>query len=221
SITLTLDPNLNPPAVFWSNWTDLQTPAPIDVQMCQSIQPCHADHQGDMSAGQLLKWMDTIACLAGQCVCAVGQVITIKSKVSRTFTTSMEVGIRVPVQDVRERVERLVCVAYSTFVGKPAGPKKVVLQPVENLGSAEEQLQHSLASERRRLRLYNEQTFSTLSLACKCSLDPLSAVSTEFTRVESVELVLPPHANRHGNTCRHCRIFVPTRHNTLSRQLIS
>ncbi|KAK6305108.1 hypothetical protein J4Q44_G00238880 [Coregonus suidteri] len=208
-----------------------QTPAPIDVQMCQSIQPCHADHQGDLSAGQLLKWMDTIACLAAErhagmaCVTLsmddiqfeetgrVGQVITIKSKVNRAFTTSMEVGIRVSVQDVRERVERLVCVAYSTFVGKPAGPQKVVLQPVENLCSAEEQLQHSLATERRRLRLYNEQTFSTLlqdyhalangncSATGVCSRrDQLSAVSTELTRAESIELVLPPHANHHGNT---------------------
>ncbi|CAB1332559.1 unnamed protein product, partial [Coregonus sp. 'balchen'] len=208
-----------------------QTPAPIDVQMCQSIQPCHADHQGDLSAGQLLKWMDTIACLAAErhagmaCVTLsmddiqfeetgrVGQVITIKSKVNRAFTTSMEVGIRVSVQDVRERVERLVCVAYSTFVGKPAGPQKVVLQPVENLCSAEEQLQHSLATERRRLRLYNEQTFSSLlqdyhalangngSAPGVCSRrDQLSAVSTELTRAESIELVLPPHANHHGNT---------------------
>uniref|UniRef100_A0A674DN98 Acetyl-coenzyme A thioesterase-like n=1 Tax=Salmo trutta TaxID=8032 RepID=A0A674DN98_SALTR len=186
---------------------------PMSECMCQSIQPCHADHQGDLSAGQLLKWMDTIACLAAErhagmaCVTLsmddiqfeetgrVGQVITIKSKVNRAFTTSMEVGICVSVQDVRERVERLVCVAYSTFVGKPAGPQKVLLRPVEDLCSAEEQLQHSLASERRRLRLYNEQTFSTLR-------DPLSAVSTEFTRVESIELVLPPHANHHGNTFR-------------------
>jgi hypothetical protein len=55
----------------------VQTPAPMDVQMCQSIQPCHADHQGDLSAGQLLKWMDTIACLAGQyivCVCVLVRV---------------------------------------------------------------------------------------------------------------------------------------------------
>lgn len=37
-----------------------------EVQMCQSILPCHANHQGELGAGQLLKWMDTIACLAGR-----------------------------------------------------------------------------------------------------------------------------------------------------------
>lgn len=39
---------------------------PVAVQMCQSILPCHANHQGELGAGQLLKWIDTIACLAGE-----------------------------------------------------------------------------------------------------------------------------------------------------------
>lgn len=36
-----------------------------EVQMCQAVLPCHANHRGDLGAGQLLKWMDTTACLAG------------------------------------------------------------------------------------------------------------------------------------------------------------
>uniref|UniRef100_A0A674J844 Uncharacterized protein n=1 Tax=Terrapene triunguis TaxID=2587831 RepID=A0A674J844_9SAUR len=35
------------------------------VCMCQTIFPEHATHRGELSAGQLLKWIDTIACLAG------------------------------------------------------------------------------------------------------------------------------------------------------------
>lgn len=42
---------------------------PGAVQMCQSILPCHANHQGELGAGQLLKWIDTIACLAGEWDC--------------------------------------------------------------------------------------------------------------------------------------------------------
>jgi len=42
---------------------------PGEVQMCQSILLCHANHQGELGAGQLLKWMDTIACLAGEQGC--------------------------------------------------------------------------------------------------------------------------------------------------------
>lgn len=40
--------------------------APGEVLMSQAIQPAHADSRGELSAGQLLKWMDTTACLAGK-----------------------------------------------------------------------------------------------------------------------------------------------------------
>uniref|UniRef100_A0A4W5KIJ8 Acyl-CoA thioesterase 12 n=1 Tax=Hucho hucho TaxID=62062 RepID=A0A4W5KIJ8_9TELE len=182
-----------------------QTPAPMDVQMCQSIQPCHADHQGDLSAGQLLKWMDTIACLAAErhagMACVTLSMDDIQfEETGRYASINQSINQSIKLQDVREHVERLVCVAYSTFVGKPAGPQKVLLRPVEDLCSAEEQLQHSLASERRRLRLYNEQTFSTLLQDYHTLANGQSLCLSQFTRVESIELVLPPHANHHGNT---------------------
>ncbi|XP_077099653.1 acetyl-coenzyme A thioesterase isoform X2 [Siphateles boraxobius] len=199
---------------------------PGEVQMCQSILPCHANHQGELGAGQLLKWIDIIACLAAErhagmaCVTAsvddiqfeetvrVGQVINIKARVNRAFNTSMEVGIYVTVQDVLSGVTERVCVAFSTFVTKPSGTHKVSLRPLDVQGSVEGMLEHSLASERRRLRLYNEQSFKNLikdyyNLQDKglYSRKPIAAlVSTELTRVESIELVLPPHANHHGNT---------------------
>uniref|UniRef100_A0A672TMG5 Uncharacterized protein n=1 Tax=Strigops habroptila TaxID=2489341 RepID=A0A672TMG5_STRHB len=34
-----------------------------DVCMCQPVFPAHADHRDELSAGQLLKWMDATACL--------------------------------------------------------------------------------------------------------------------------------------------------------------
>lgn len=37
-----------------------------DVCMCQTVFPAHANHRGELSAGQLLKWMDATACLAGR-----------------------------------------------------------------------------------------------------------------------------------------------------------
>lgn len=36
------------------------------VPMCQRVLPAHANHRGELSAGQLLKWMDATACLAGR-----------------------------------------------------------------------------------------------------------------------------------------------------------
>ncbi|KAJ7423663.1 hypothetical protein BTVI_09014 [Pitangus sulphuratus] len=145
----------------------------------------------------------------------VGQIITIKAKVNRAFRTSMEVGIKVTVQDVLTKVEKTVSVAYATYVAKPVGSEKVELEPVKLL-SAEDCLEHSLAIERRRIRLGYFQAFQNLmqksnkegdclkdgtkGLWAADTFEEEDAVSTELTHVQSIELVLPPHANHHGNT---------------------
>ncbi|NXU54678.1 ACO12 thioesterase, partial [Turnix velox] len=193
-----------------------------DVCMCQTVLPAHADHRGELSAGQLLKWMDATACLAAEkhagmsCVTAsmddiqfeeaarVGQIITIRARVNRAFKTSMEVGIKVTVQDVLSNVEKVVSVAYATYVAKPVGAGKVELEPVKLL-SGEDHLEHSLAIERRRIRLGYEQVFQNLMQPFYkegnyYSFEEEDAVSTDLTHVQSIELVLPPHANHHGNT---------------------
>lgn len=36
-----------------------------EVKMSQIVLPCHANYCGELSAGQLLKWMDSTACLSG------------------------------------------------------------------------------------------------------------------------------------------------------------
>ncbi|OPJ82132.1 acyl-coenzyme A thioesterase 12 isoform A [Patagioenas fasciata monilis] len=189
------------------------------VCMSQTVFPAHADHRGELSAGQLLKWMDATACLAAEkhagvsCVTAsmddiqfedaarVGQIITIKAKVNRAFKTSMEVGIKVTVQDVLTNVEKIVSVAYATYVAKPVGAGKIELEPIKLL-SAQDHLEHTLAIERRRIRLGYEQVFENLMLESnkEDTFEDEDAVSTEFTHVQSIELVQPPHANHHGNT---------------------
>ncbi|OXB62473.1 hypothetical protein ASZ78_014467 [Callipepla squamata] len=193
------------------------------VPMCRSVLPAHANHRGELSAGQLLKWMDATACLAAEkhagvsCVTAsmddiqfeeaarVGQVITIKAKVNRAFKTSMEVGIKVTVQDVLTNVEKIVSVAYATYVVKPVGAKKIELEPVKLL-SAEDHLEHALATERKRIRLGYQEIFQSLMQESNKESDHCDvfeeedAVSTDLTHVQTIELVQPPHANHHGNT---------------------
>ncbi|XP_008160215.2 acetyl-coenzyme A thioesterase [Eptesicus fuscus] len=200
----------------------MERPAPREVHMSQAIQPAHANARGELSAGQLLKWIDTTACLAAEkhagvsCVTAsvddiqfeetarVGQVITIKAKVTRAFSTSMEISIKVIVQDTFTGIEKLVSVAFSTFVAKPVGKEKIHLKPVTPL-TEQDHVEHNRASERRKVRLRHEETFKNLmeksskfeDLICD---EEEGAVSTRGTSVQSIELVLPPHANHHGNT---------------------
>uniref|UniRef100_A0A8C2VVX8 Acyl-CoA thioesterase 11 n=3 Tax=Chinchilla lanigera TaxID=34839 RepID=A0A8C2VVX8_CHILA len=76
---------------------------PTEVQMSQVVLPCHTNQRGELSIGQLLKWIDTTACLSAErhagCPCvtasmddiyfehtiSVGQVVNIKAKVNRAF----------------------------------------------------------------------------------------------------------------------------------------
>ncbi|XP_030615467.1 acetyl-coenzyme A thioesterase isoform X2 [Delphinapterus leucas] len=167
---------------------ELERPAPGEVHVSQAIQPAHANLRGELSAAQLLKWIDAAACLAAEkhagvsCVTAsvddiqfeetarVGQVITIKAKVTRAFSTSMEIH----------------------------------LKPVTLL-TEQDHVEHNLASERRKVRLQHEDTFKNLMKESGKFDDPTcdeeeGTVSTRGTSVQSIELVLPPHANHHGNT---------------------
>ncbi|XP_062835671.1 acyl-coenzyme A thioesterase 11 isoform X1 [Anolis carolinensis] len=210
-----------------------------EVQMSQMVQPGHANHRGELSIGQLLKWIDTAACLSAErhagcpCVTAsvddiyfehtiremhiespwyqcrknnacVGQVVNIKAKVNRAFNSSMEVGVQVSYEDLCNGEQWNVCKAYATFVaqGKPAA--KIKLKPFVPQ-TEEEKMEYSIAAERRRMRLAHADTIKGLvsNNPVQSELETRDcnmAVPAEKTRVESVELILPPHGNHQGNT---------------------
>ncbi|CAB1326021.1 unnamed protein product [Coregonus sp. 'balchen'] len=182
---------------------------PTEVKKCQIVMPCHANHRQELSVGELLKWMDSTACLSAErhagcpCVTAsvddihfehtigVGQVVNIKAKVNRAFNTSMEVGIVVSCEDLFSDSHWRVCQAVATFVSQRTTEGKVQLRPLVPRTQAE-QVEHSLAAERRRMRLVHADIIKDLLTN--------RAFQQERTRVESVELVLPPHANHQVNT---------------------
>ncbi|XP_026230758.1 acyl-coenzyme A thioesterase 11-like isoform X3 [Anabas testudineus] len=193
-----------------------------EVKMSQIVMPCHSNHRQELSVGQLLKWMDSTACLSAErhagspCVTAsmddihfehtisVGQVVNIKAKVNRAFNTSMEVGIQVSCEDLFSDRHWRVCHAYATFVTQRTNTgQKVILKPIIP-HTQKEQVEYSLAAERRRVRMVHDDIIKDLlSHGSDQQVDNLTvgnAVAAEKTRVESVELVLPPHANHQVNT---------------------
>ncbi|XP_022431470.2 acyl-coenzyme A thioesterase 11 isoform X1 [Delphinapterus leucas] len=194
---------------------------PTEVQMSQLVLPCHTNQRGELSVGQLLKWIDTTACLSAErhagCPCvtasmddiyfehtiSVGQVVNIKARVNRAFNSSMEVGIQVASEDLCSDKQWSVCKALATFVAHRE-VSKVKLKQI-TLRTEEEKTEHSVAAERRRMRLVYTDTIKDLLANCVIqddleSRDCSRMVPAEKTRVESVELVLPPHANHQGNT---------------------
>ncbi|KAM7410094.1 hypothetical protein PAMA_001512 [Pampus argenteus] len=194
---------------------------PTEVKMSQIVLPCHANHCGELSVGQLLKWMDSTACLSAErhagCSCitasvddihfehtiGVGKVVNIIAKVNRAFTSSMEVGILVTCEDLYTDRQWKVCHACATFVARRTEAGKVQLKQVIPLTQME-QMEYSLAAERRRMRLIHAEIITDLLSSSTAQLGECQeyqdAVPAERTRVESVELVLPPHANHQVST---------------------
>ncbi|XP_078249025.1 acyl-coenzyme A thioesterase 11 isoform X1 [Pogona vitticeps] len=210
-----------------------------EVQMTQLVQPGHTNYRGELSVGQLLKWIDTAACLSAErhagcpCVTAsvddiyfehtirhlhmespgyscgrnkvcVGQVVNIKAKVNRAFNSSMEVGVQVSHEDLCNGEQWNVCKAYATFVAQGKPTAKIKLKPLVPQ-TEEEKIEYSVAAERRRMRLAHADTIKGLlsKSPVQSELETRtchSVVPAEETRVESVELILPPHANHQGNT---------------------
>ncbi|XP_037354822.1 acyl-coenzyme A thioesterase 11 isoform X2 [Talpa occidentalis] len=138
---------------------------------------------------------------------SVGQVVNIKAKVNRAFNSSMEVGIQVTSEDMCSEKKWVVCKALATFVAQREFTKVKLKQITPR--TEEEKTEHSVAAERRRMRLFYADTIEDLLANCviqdapSCadldSRDCSHVVPAESTRVESVELVLPPHANHQGN----------------------
>uniref|UniRef100_A0A4W6E725 Acyl-CoA thioesterase 11 n=1 Tax=Lates calcarifer TaxID=8187 RepID=A0A4W6E725_LATCA len=135
---------------------------------------------------------------------SVGQVVNIKAKVNRAFNTSMEVGIQVSCEDLFSDRHWRVCHAYATFVTQRTNTgKKVILKPIVPQ-TQKEQVEYSVAAERRRVRMVHDDIIKDLlshgSVQQADNSAVGNAVAAERTKVESVELVLPPHANHQVNT---------------------
>lgn len=82
----------------------------------------------------------------------IGQLVTLKSSVNRVFRTSMEVGVKVFIEDLRTREVKHTSSAYLTFVALDKDGHKITVTPV--LPQAEvERRRYEEAGERRALRL--------------------------------------------------------------------
>ncbi len=82
----------------------------------------------------------------------IGQLIILRSSVNRVFHTSMEVGVRVLVEDLMTGERRHTSSAYLTFVALDAEGRPREIAPVIP-ETAEETRHHSEAGERREYRL--------------------------------------------------------------------
>ena len=138
--------------------------------MTELVLPNDTNLFGNLMGGRLMYWMDIAAALAASKHCSapvvtasvdnisfespikLGNVVHISAKVSRAFTTSMEVHMNVWGEDLRHQSRYKSNVAYYTFValdesGRPSKVPQVIPETEDEIAIYEGAL------SRRQLRL--------------------------------------------------------------------
>ena len=135
-------------------------------EMNEIVLPNDANPLGALLGGRLMHWMDLAAALAAHrhsrnyVVTAaidhldfvvpvhVGDLVILKSSVNRAFHTSMEVGVKVWVENYIAATRRHVSSAYLTFVAVDRHGRHLPVPPV--LPETEEQKRRYEDAGRRR-----------------------------------------------------------------------
>jgi len=139
-------------------------------EMSEFALPNDANVLGTLFGGKVMAMVDLAASLAAarHARCAVvtasvdqmtfiypihiGQLVTLKSSVNRVFRTSMEVGVKVFIEDLHTREIKHTSSAYLTFVALAQDGAKIPVTPVIPQ-TAVEQRRYREAGERREQRL--------------------------------------------------------------------
>jgi acyl-CoA hydrolase len=132
--------------------------------------PNDANLLGNMLGGHVMHLVDLCGAIAGmrhaRCTVVtasidqmtflhpvrVGDLVMLKSQVNRVFRTSMEVGVKVWVENLKTGETRHTSSAYLTFVAVDSAGNRVVLPPVTP-ETEDEKRRFLEAAERRAYRL--------------------------------------------------------------------
>lgn len=138
--------------------------------MTELVLPNDTNTLGNLMGGRLMHWMDIAAAISAMRLCnkpvvtasvdnvsfakpiKLGNILSIETKVTRSFNSSMEVYLKVSGEDMMEKTKYVSNEAYLTFVAlNPDGtPTKVP----EVIPETEEELERFKGALRRRqLRL--------------------------------------------------------------------
>ncbi|HTJ51245.1 MAG TPA: acyl-CoA thioesterase [Cyclobacteriaceae bacterium] len=140
------------------------------VSMTELVLPNDTNTLNNLMGGRLMHWMDIVSAIAGQkhsnriVVTAsvdnisfkhpirLGNVVTLKARVTRAFKSSMEIRIDVEAEDAPSGKKFESNVAYFTFValdenGKPTDVPELVPESID------EKALYEGALRRRQLRL--------------------------------------------------------------------
>lgn len=149
--------------------TDTPTVASADtfVEMTQIVLPSHTNNHGTAFGGQIAAWIDIAGAVSAQRFArrpvvtasmdqlhflkAVrrGMVVILNSQVNQAWTTSMEIGVRVEMEDPITGQRDHCCSAYLTFVALDDDDAPQVLPRFEP-GTDDEAIRRAQAAQERR-----------------------------------------------------------------------
>ena len=138
-------------------------------EMIELVLPNDTNPLGALLGGRLMHWIDLAGALAAHrhshsyAVTAsmdhidflvpvhVGDMVILQSAVNRVFHTSMEVGVKVWVENYRAEESRHVSSAYLTFVAVDVAGNRLPVPPVIP-ETEEEKRRYDGAARRREIR---------------------------------------------------------------------
>jgi len=133
------------------------------------IFPSDSNALGNLFGGRLMQFIDLVGAMAASrharaiTVTAsmdhldfvapvhVGDLLILKASVNRAFRTSMEVGVKAMVEDIREQKLRHVSSAYITFVAVDMQGNSIVVPQLE-LETEHQRRSYEDAGRRREMR---------------------------------------------------------------------
>jgi len=140
------------------------------TEMTVLVTPELANFSGRMHGGELLKILDKVAYTCGSRYCGeyvvtisvdkvifkepifIGELLTFLASVNYTGKTSLEVGIKVIAEDIKNHTVRHSNTSYFTMVAMDVKGNKVTVPQLE-LKTDEQKLRYQKALERRKKRL--------------------------------------------------------------------
>jgi acyl-CoA hydrolase len=147
-----------------------KTPSESATLMTELVLPNDTNTLNNLMGGRLMQWMDIVSAIAGQKHCnsivvtasvdnisfrspiQLGNVVTLRAKVTRAFNSSVEIRIDVDAENIPEGKKVASNSAYFTFVavdknGQPVEIPEVVPETSEEVEA------YNGALRRRQLRL--------------------------------------------------------------------
>lgn len=140
------------------------------VSMTELVLPNDTNTLNNLMGGRLMHWMDVVSAIAGQKHCnsivvtasvdnisfrspiQLGNVVTLKAKVTRSFNSSVEIRIDVDAENIPEGKKMTSNSAYFTFVAVDKNGSPVEVPEVVPETDEEKEL-YDGALRRRQLRL--------------------------------------------------------------------